>query len=79
MLLYLHSALARLLLANAVGLRMVLSGAVSLGQVIQSLVCNTAVTSLIPDASVPGAGVCFVIEHQHILCFISNFASSYRV
>ena len=52
MLLYLHSALVRLLLANAVSLRMVLFGAVSLGHVIPSLVCNRAVPSPIPDASV---------------------------
>ena len=45
---YLHSALVRLLLANAISIRMVLSGAVSLGHVIPFLVCNSAVPSQIP-------------------------------
>ena len=50
--LYLHTVLVRLLHANTIGLRMVLSGAVSFGQVISSLVCNRAVSSPIPYASV---------------------------
>ena len=52
MLLYLHSALDRLLLANEIGLRMVLCGAASYGHVLPSLVCNRAVPSPIPDVSV---------------------------
>ena len=42
----------QVLLANVIGLRMVLSGAVSLGHVIPSLVCNRAVPIPILDASV---------------------------
>ena len=52
MLLYLHSALVRLLLANAMGLNMVLSGEISFGNVVPSLVCNRAAPSPILDASV---------------------------
>ena len=52
MILYLHSALVRLLLASVIGLRMVLSGAVSFGNVIPSLVCNRMMPSPIYDASV---------------------------
>ena len=59
MLLYLHSALVRLLLANVIGLRMVLSGAVSFGHVVSSLVCNRAAPTLIPDAQFPGTVVLF--------------------
>ena len=52
MLLYLHSTLVRLLHANVVGLRIVLTGAISFGHVVPSLVCNRAAPSPIPDASV---------------------------
>ena len=52
MLLYLHSALVRLLLTNAIGLSIMLSGATSLGHVVPSLVCNWVAPSPIPDASV---------------------------
>ena len=52
MLLYLCSALVSLLLANAIGLRMVLSEAVSYGHVIPSLVCNRVAPSPIPGAPV---------------------------
>ena len=52
MLLYLYSVLLRLLFANAVGLRMVLSGAISFGHVVPSLVCNRVAPSPIPYASV---------------------------
>ena len=52
MLLYLYSALVRLLLANVIGLRMVLSGAISCGHVVPSLVCNMVAPNPILDASV---------------------------
>ena len=51
-LLYLFSALVRLLLLNAISLSMLLSGASSLGQLVLLLVCNKAAPSPAPDASV---------------------------
>ena len=44
-------ALVRLLLANMIGLRMMLSGAISFGNVIPSLVYNREAPSPIPHAS----------------------------
>ena len=52
MLLYLCSALVRLLLANAIGLRMVLSGAISFEHVVPSIVCKRVLPSHILDVSV---------------------------
>ena len=52
MLLYLCSALLRLLLAKVMDLRMVLYRAISFGHVVPSLVCNRVVQIPIPDASV---------------------------
>ena len=49
MLLYLLSTLDKLLLANVMGLSMLLSGALSLGQFVPLLVCSRAVPSPIPD------------------------------
>ena len=49
MLLYLFSALDRLLLTKEVGLSMLLSGALSLGQIVPYLVCSREATQ---DASV---------------------------
>ena len=70
--------LVRLLLENVVGLGMVLSGTVSLGDVIPSLVCSRAAPNPIPDASVSRyRGFCFIILHAYII-FISDFTSSYR-
>ena len=51
MLLYLLSTLDRLLLANAMGLSMLLSGALSLGQLVPLLVCSRAVPSPTPGLS----------------------------
>ena len=51
-LLYLHSALVRLLLANAIGQTMVLSGVLSFGHDVPSLVWSSAAPSPIPEASV---------------------------
>ena len=50
--LYLFSASVRLLLANAMGLSMLLSGPSSLGQLVLFLVCINAAPSPTPDASV---------------------------
>ena len=51
MLLNLHSAPIRLLLANAIGQRIVLSGAMCVWQVVLSLSCNSPGPRPIPDAS----------------------------
>ena len=51
MLLYLFSASVRVLLANAVGLSMLLSGASSLTQLILVLVCSKAPPSSNPYAT----------------------------
>ena len=51
-LLYLFSVLDRLLLVNVMDHSMLLSGAVSLGQLVQFLVCSRLAPSPIPDASV---------------------------
>ena len=80
MLLYLCSALVRLLLVNAVGLRMVLSGVLSLEEVIPSLVCNRPVLSPIPDASVSSyRSLVPSYNFMHTSSFISDFTSRYRV
>ena len=50
-LLYHVSALDKPLLANAMGLNIVLSGAVSFGLVISSLTCSSPAPRLIPNAS----------------------------
>ena len=52
MLLYLFCALDRLLLANAMGLNMLLSGALSLGTPVRVLVHSRAAVNRIPNASV---------------------------
>ena len=80
MLLYLHSALVRLLLVNVIGLSLVLSGVISLWHVAQSLVCTRAVPSTILDALVSGhRGFVSLENFMHTLSFISDFASSYQV
>ena len=50
--LYLLSALDRLLLANAMGLSMLLLSALSLWQLVPLLVCSRAAPSVTPDVSV---------------------------
>ena len=50
--LYLHSVPVRLLLANAIGQRIVLFGAMYVWQVVLSISCNSAAPRPIPDASV---------------------------
>ena len=52
MLLYSVSVLDRLLPANAMGLSTELSGAVSIGQLIPSLTCNSDTPRPPPDASI---------------------------
>ena len=49
-LLYVFSAPVRLLLVNAMGLSMLLSGASSVGQLVLFLVCSNAAPSHTPDA-----------------------------
>ena len=52
MLLYLHSVLDRFLLANIIGHRKVLSGTISKGQFVPSLICSSPAPSPNLDASV---------------------------
>ena len=52
MLLYLHLAPVKLLLANAIGQRIVLSGTMPVWQTVLSLCCSSAAPRPIPDASV---------------------------
>ena len=52
MLLYHHSMLDRLLLGNAIGQRVALSGTLSCQQFIPSLACNKAAPIQMPDASI---------------------------
>ena len=78
-LLYLCFALVRHLLANVIGLRMVLSGAVSFGHVVPSLVCNRVAPSPIPDASVSRhRGLVLSMNLMHTSFFINDFVLSYR-
>ena len=51
-LLYLHSAPVRLLLENAMGHRLVLSGTASFWHVVSSHICNSTTPRPTPDASV---------------------------
>ena len=72
MLLYLLSAFDQLLMAKAVGLRMVLSGALLQGHFILSLICSSQASNPTPDASVLGTIVWFTTEpHAHILFFMT--------
>ena len=52
MLLFLFSVLHRLLLTNVMGLNILLSAAVSLGQLVLLLICTREAPSPTPDASV---------------------------
>ena len=56
---YLLSTLDRLLLENVTGLKILLSGVLSLGQVIPLLDCSRAAPCLTPDASVSRSVVRF--------------------
>ena len=50
--LYLFSTLDRLLLANAMGLNVLLSGTSSLGQLVSLLVCSRVASSQTSDATI---------------------------
>ena len=72
MLLYLCSALVRLLLANVIGISM-MSGAVSFGYVIPSLVCNRVAPRPVADYQFQGTGVwfhCGISSIYHLLFMI---------
>ena len=81
MLLNLSYALVRLLLANAIGLRMVLSGAVSIGHVVPSLVCNMAECLVQSQMhQFPGKGIRFHCRisciHQFLLVILPHHIGS---
>ena len=79
MLLYLHSALVRLLLANAIGLGWCCLEQYLLGMFVPSLVCNRVVPSPIPDASVSRyRGLISSQNIMHTSSFINDFVLSYR-
>ena len=70
MLPYLHSALDRLLLANVIGLRMVLSGPVSLGHVTPSRLLQGGTKSNPRCISFLAQGFVFFIEfHARIIFY----------
>ena len=77
-LLYLCSALLSLLPSNAMGLRVVMSGATSFGHVLPSLVYNRMAPSPISDVSVlRHRGLVSLQNFMHTSAFIKDFVLSY--
>ena len=83
MLLFLFSCICfsvvdKLLLAKLIGLRLLLSGPSSLGQLVPSLVCSGPAPNPTPDASVSNWGVFISSENfMQASSFIIDFALSY--